>query len=313
MTGPAEPPAGAGWLLEVDPASAGLRLDLFLSLRIHRLSRARAARLRVVDLDEPDRSLRKSQTVRAGQRLWVERPLPDGDAETSAPVVLHADADLLVLAKPPDLAVHPTASRFVRTVTHWLATTTPEGTPRPEPAHRLDVETSGVLVCGRHALAIRALKQLFADQHVQKRYLAVVEGRPAWDETLVDQPLGPATDSAVRIKMGPGDLPAVTALKVVARGGRRSMVEARPVSGRQHQIRVHLALLGHPIVGDKLYGPDEGLFLAHLDRPLDDAELGRLGHPRHALHAAEVALPWRGEVRRFQAAWPAELDALWQD
>ncbi|MEZ4469804.1 MAG: RluA family pseudouridine synthase [bacterium] len=308
-----DPPAGAGWLLEVDPGSAGLRLDLFLSLRIHRLSRARAARLRVVDLDEPERSLRKSQTVRAGQRLWVERPLPDGEAETSAPVVLHADTDLLVLAKPPDLAVHPTASRFVRTVTHWLASTTPEGVPRPEPAHRLDVETSGVLLCGRHALAIRTLKQLFVDQQVRKRYLAVVEGRPSWDARTVDQPLGPAADSEVRIKMGPGDLSAVTALKVVARGGRRSLIEARPISGRQHQIRVHLALEGHPIVGDKLYGPDEGLFLAHLDRALTPAELARLGHPRQALHAAEVELPWRGATRRFQAALPADLDALWQD
>ncbi|MEZ4466423.1 MAG: RNA pseudouridine synthase, partial [bacterium] len=76
---------------------------------------------------------------------------------------------------------------------------------------------------------------------------------------------------------------------------------------------VHLALEGHPIVGDKLYGPDEGLFLAHLDRALTPAELARLGHPRQALHAAEVELPWRGVARRFQAALPADLDALWQD
>ncbi len=113
-------------------------------------------------------------------------------------------------------------------------------------------------------------------------------------------------------KMGKGDLPAVTRLRVISRGPRRSLVEAEPISGRQHQIRVHLALLGHSIVGDKLYGPDENLFLAHLNRALTEAELAVLGHPRQALHAYEVALPWKGEVRRFVAPWPAELDALWR-
>lgn len=303
---------GAGWLLQVDGGSGGQRLDVFLAQRIRRLSRSRAARLRVVDLDAPDRALKKNDRVRGGQRLWVERPLPDADAEVAKPVVLHADDDLLILAKPPDLAVHPTASRFVRTVTSWLAEVTPAGQPRPEPAHRLDVETSGVLVCGRHTLALRTLQQLFSGHEVHKRYRAVVEGRPSWEVLRIDQPLGFAGDSAVNIKMGPGDLPACTQLRVLARGPRRSLVEAVPISGRQHQIRVHLALAGHPIVGDKLYGPDERLFLAHLDRPLTEEELARLGHPRQALHAFEVELPWRGEVRRFTAPWPADLEALWQ-
>ena len=303
---------GAGWLLLVDGGAAGQRLDVFLAARIRRLSRSRAARLRVVDLDAPERALKKNDRIRGGQRLWVERPLPDGDAQIVAPVVLHVDDDLLVLAKPPDLAVHPTASRFVRTVTSWLTEVTPAGAPKPEPAHRLDVETSGLLICGRHTLALRTLQQLFSGHEVQKRYRAVVEGRPTWDTQIIDQPLGFAQDSAVNIKMGKGDLPAVTRLRVIARGPRRSLVEAEPISGRQHQIRVHLALLGFPIVGDKLYGPDERLFLAHLDRALTEEELAVLGHPRQALHAYEVALPWKGVLRRFVAPWPAELDGLWQ-
>jgi len=307
------PHTGAGWLLVVDNGSGGMRLDQFLALRIRRLSRSRAAGLRVVDLDASAASLKKSERVRAGQRLWVERPVPDAEGRTSAPVVLHADGDLLVLAKPPDLAVHPTASRFLRTVTTWLAEVTPAGAPRPEPAHRLDVETSGLLLCGQHALAVRTLRQLFANHGVHKRYRAVVEGRPAWDERVVDLPLGFATDSAVSLKMGLGDLPASTRLRVVARGPRRSVVEAEPISGRQHQIRVHLALVGHPIVGDKLYGPDEQLFLAHLNRELTGEEVARLGHPRHALHALQVEFPWRGRTERFQAPWPPDLEALWRD
>ena len=296
------PPSGAGWTLEVDPGCAGWRLDVFLSTRIERLSRNRAAQLVAIDLDDPDRQLKKSSMLRAGMRLFVRRPLPDADATPSEPTILFADDDLLALDKPPDLAVHPTASRYLRTVTHWIEQTLP-GPPRPEPVHRLDVETSGVLLCARHALAVRSLKR------VRKRYHAVVEGQPpdAWTSTV---PLGFATDSAVRIKIGPGEKPAETRFTVLRRGGRRALVEAEPISGRQHQIRVHLALEGHPIVGDKLYGPDEQIFLRHIEDGITAADLARLGHDRHALHAIELAVQWRGTPRVFTAPWPDELEAL---
>ncbi len=310
------PPTEAGWSLVVDPGSDGLRLDRFLSLRIPRLSRTRAARLDVVDLDDPGRPLKKSQPVRAGQRLWARRPVPDADASPPVPAELHRDRDLLVLDKPAGLAVHPTATRFKATVTHFLAASVTESDAAiPEPAHRLDVETSGVLICSRHRLADRRLKAAFAEERVRKTYRAVVEGHPP-PRFTVDQPLGFAEDSAVRLKMGRGDKPATTEC-VTLRLGRhrdrlRALVEARPTTGRQHQIRVHLALAGHAIVGDKLYGPDEALFLAHLDRPLTEAELARLGHRRHALHAWRLELDYGGP-RCFEAPWPAELDRLLHD
>lgn len=300
----------AGWSLVVDPGSEGLRLDLFLCTRIARLSRARAARLTVTDLDDPERVLKKSSTVRAGMRLWARRPIPDADAEPPAPTVLYIDADLLVLDKPAGLAVHPTASRFRATVTQWLAERAVlTGSPAAEPVHRLDVETSGVLLCARHGMAARRLKSAFAAGEMHKTYRAVVEGNPPaqWECTL---PLGFDAASAVRLKMGAGDLPAQTGFTTVGRGRRRAIVEARPVSGRQHQIRVHLAHGGHPIVGDKLYGPDEALFLAHLDRPLTGAEIARLGHVRHALHAWRLCFEWRGQERVFEAPWPMELGML---
>lgn len=306
----------AGWRLVVDPGADGMRLDCFVALRVRRLSRARAARLVVVDLDDPKRHMKKASAVHAGQRLWVRRPLPDAGARPPLPTVLHTDADLLVLDKPAGLAIHPTASRFVATVTHWLQAMTPDGAAVPRPGHRLDVETSGLLICAQHALADRQLKAAFAeDGGVLKTYRAVVEGLPPrdkWMETaalgFVSEGLG--SESAVRLKMGPGVLPAATAFQVLARGRQRALVEARPRTGRQHQIRVHLAMAGFPIVGDKLYGPDEGLFLASLDRELDADELAILGSPRHALHAWRLEVTWRGERRHFEAPWPDDLQAL---
>lgn len=303
MSSPAEP----GWALVVDPERDGWRLDRFIAHRIARLSRSRAARLETVDLDAPERGpLKKSTSVRAGQRLWVRRPPPDPDAELPEPRVLHADEDLLVLDKPAGLATHPTASRFRATVTWWLS----QNDPDAEPAHRLDVETSGVLVCGRSPAARRALKLAFAERRVSKTYRAVVEGRPEADTWRSDAPLGFDAASRVRLKMGPGGLPAETTFRTMRRGARRSVVEARPVTGRQHQIRAHLAFAGLPIVGDKLYGPDENLFLASLDRALTGAELARLGHPRQALHAQSVELDLEEGPRRFSAPWPEELERL---
>ncbi len=294
-----------GWTFEVDPGSDGQRLDRFIASRVPRLSRARAARLDVVDLDAPDRVLRKSSKVRAGQRLFAHRPMPDADAEVPEPAVIHEDAELLVLDKPPGLAVHPTATRYRTTVTHWLQGRGLAG--RAHPVHRLDVESSGVLVCAKTVEVERALVAAFAERRVQKRYLAIVSGVPpeSWTD---DTSLGFDPNAEIHFRMGPGDLPAKTGFERLSIHGARSLVQATPLTGRQHQIRVHLALAGHPIVGDKLY-IDEALFLAHTDEGLDAAGWLRLGHHRHALHAHR--LQWGDHV--FESPLPADLQALLED
>ncbi|MFN3202992.1 MAG: RluA family pseudouridine synthase [Bradymonadia bacterium] len=311
MTTPTPPIPG--WRLEVDPGSDGMRLDMFLVQRIPRLSRARASRLTVTVVNRPELgALKKAYRVREGWILWAERPLPDADVVPPVPEVIFSDDHLLILGKPPGLATHPTASRFKATVTWWLAQHWPEA----DPTHRLDVETSGVLVVARTDIANRALQNAFASGGVRKRYLAVVEGVPDQDHFVIDRPLGfvqdhPTLHSEIRLKMGPGDKPARTECRVLQRGARRALVEARPIHGRQHQIRVHLSLEGYPIVGDKLYGPDEQLFLAHLNRPLTEDEYARLGHSRHALHAASAAFDWpRGRPRQFESPLPGDLEAL---
>lgn len=298
---------GPGWHLVVDPSSDGMRLDRFIASRLPRVSRARASRLQVTNLQDPSQVMKKSSAVRDGQAFWVHRPNPDADVSYPDPVVLEDTADYLVLDKPPGLAVHPSASRFTGTVTHWLSSI--ETYADVKPAHRLDVETSGVLICTRPPSEYE-IGRLFAERRVTKTYLAVVEGIPEEDEWTVDTPLGFDEHSGIRVKMGPGDLPAKTHFQVRRRGLRRTLLEARPITGRQHQIRVHLQMSGFPITGDKLYGGDDTLFLASRTRALTTDELNQLGHARQALHAWTIELPLGSGVLRSCAELPEDLNEL---
>jgi 23S rRNA pseudouridine1911/1915/1917 synthase len=307
---PAEPEVG--WHLTVDPACDGWRVDRFLALRLARVSRARAARLSVYDEDAPERGpLKKSAAVRKGQRLFARRPLPDegADEALSPPQLVHVDDELIVVDKPPGWAAHPTATRHAATLTSWLQRAGFGG--EAEPIHRLDVETSGLVAVARTTAAARWYKGALAERAFEKTYLAVVVGSPPVEVFTLDRPLGFDPHSTVRLKMGPGELASETRCTVLWRAPGHTVVQAEPLTGRQHQIRVHLAMAGTPVVGDKLYGPDEGLFLVSLERDLTADELARLGHPRHALHAWRLSIPRPGgAVSRFEAAWPADLAAL---
>jgi 23S rRNA pseudouridine1911/1915/1917 synthase len=314
--------------LEVDPARGGMRLDRFIGGRIARLSRTRiqeiigAGRVRCASSGAP--LLRASQRVRVGQRLIIERPAPREPAVVLDYSVIFEDAELLVLNKPAGLPVHPSASYHRHTLTHLLRVRL--GADHGwELAHRLDRETSGVLVLGRRGGGSgRALKQAFLGRAVEKLYWALVHGEVT-GPLRVDLPLGPALGSQIRVKMGPraladGGLAALTAVTPLPsaaalsfRGRPISLVAAAPFTGRQHQIRVHLAEIGHPVLGDKLYGVEEEAFIAVAEgrRSLDD--LGReLGLLRHALHARSLTLahPRSGEVMTFVAPWPEDLAAI---
>lgn len=310
--------------LVVDPARHGFRLDRFLASRIARLSRTRvqaildAGRVRRAGTGEVLR--RASLRVRAGEALVIERPAP-----VEPPVVMDyreifRDDDLLVLDKPAGLPVHPSARYHRHTLTQLLRTRLGAGHGW-EMAHRLDRETSGLLAFGRRGGSAVALKKSFIAREVEKTYWALVHGCLE-DPVRIDMSLGPAIGSQIRIKIGPvpveaGGLPALTAVRPLARGEFRgapvTLVEARPETGRQHQIRVHLAEVGHPLVGDKLYGVEEARFLKIVEGGRALAELeAELGLGRHALHATALALPHprTGERVRFTAPWPAELAAI---
>jgi len=313
---PGTDPAGIVLRFRVAPEQAGQRLDRFIQGRIPRLSRTRAkAIVQACAYRWDGRRRRGSERVRAGEIVVLVRPPMDEPEAPSGFDVLYEDEAVLVVDKPAGLAVHPTASYHKHTL--WWLLRERYGEPAPQLAHRLDRETSGALVCGRQREAERALKRAFEDRRVDKRYLAIVRGEMPDDEGVLDVPMGSAeADLHVLMKPRADGLEAVTEYRVLERRGGRSLVSLRPHTGRQHQLRVHLAHLGYPIVGDKLYGPEgtqpfEQYIASGMQ--ISGELLSRLGHPRHALHAAWIRFPHpdTGALLEVESPLPADLRRLW--
>jgi 23S rRNA pseudouridine1911/1915/1917 synthase len=225
--------------------------------------------------------------------------------------IISEDADLLVINKQADLVCHPTKGDAYSSLIGRIQLYLGEGA-RPQLINRLDRETSGVVIVGKNAAAALALRRLWERGAVEKRYLAIVHGRPAAEEGLIDARLGRDEASKVAIKdcVRPDGVEARTGFRVVCSFRREetlySLLDIRPLNGRKHQIRIHLAHLGHAIVGDKLYGDNEDLYLALVEKRLTDADRARLILPNQALHASSVRFPWRNGTAEFVAepeAW----------
>jgi 23S rRNA pseudouridine1911/1915/1917 synthase len=277
----------------VPPECAGWRLDHFLKRRIGRLSRTRIQSIIEQQISFPDgRRVRASSPVRAGETILLRRPAPIEPEVPRRFDILYEDESVLVIDKPAGLPMHTTAKFWRNTLTALLRERYPN--EQMEVAHRIDRETSGVLLIARGRKVASFLTQAFARRQVAKRYLALVKGAPP-DEGIMDRPLA-LLDTKSRVMMGvsaaPGALPAVTRFRVLERFAQHALVEARPETGRQHQIRVHFASLGYPIVGDKLYGAGEALFMRACDEGVTPELLAQFdGLPRHALHAAHLTFP----------------------
>jgi 23S rRNA pseudouridine1911/1915/1917 synthase len=304
---------------------AGLRLDHFVKTQIPRLSRTKIQHIidvqiaRAVAGGTSSSRPRPSTIVAAGDHYVIRR---EARAEPPCPRtfgVLYEDARVRVVDKPAGLPVHASAKFYFNTLARVLAERYPDE-PELQICHRLDRETSGCLVCARDRDAAAFVKGAIADKvRTTKEYLAIVVGEPPWDaETVLDAPLrvanaNDATKLAhVRVLVDPtAGLPAETRVQVVRRGCARALVRCTLVTGRQHQIRVHLAHAGFPILGDKLYAHGDDAFIQYCDEGLGPelAELFVL--PRHALHAWRIALPhWAGGTITAEAPLPADLVTL---
>ena len=246
--------------------------------------------------------------------------------------VIHEDADLLVVHKPADLVCHPTKgdeySSLISRARLYLKTES-----EPHLVNRLDRETSGLVVIAKNSTAAGELGKVWETRAVQKEYVAIVHGHVAAEQGMIDAPLGKDETSIVAIKdcvradgtpaqteffvekrfARSGGLPPQPAFgHLLPHGGegrdegapRFSLLRLLPRSGRKHQIRIHLAHLGHPIVGDKIYGGDSDLYLALVEGRLTEEQRARLILPTHALHAGRLQFHWR--ERDWDFATPPE-------
>ena len=297
--------------IQVGNQDAGERLDVFLARKFSRSRSELRQKLEGDVLSADGRKLKWSHRLKEGEEIRVpSREHPEPQVEVTYRV-LHEDDWILAVDKGPGAPVHPVRSFRTRTLLTRLRADREE--PGLKPAHRLDRETSGVLVFARDKRTLTALMNQFKDGRVSKKYLAVVRGAPDFDKKTVDLSLGRDPDFPIRCRMRPGSgRPAQTGLTVVQRQKDRALVSAVPRTGRQHQIRVHLAALGHPLLGDKLYQEDGRPYLAMIGDRLDDETLKRLGHHRHALHAEslQVRHPQTGKQLRIHAGLPEDLAGL---
>jgi 23S rRNA pseudouridine1911/1915/1917 synthase len=283
----------------------GERVDAALA-RMFGLSRARAAGLVAAGQVLADGHLpAKSDRVRAGS--WLEVTLPPPPRRARGPVtvpgltVVYEDADLVVVDKPVAVAAHPapgwsgpTVIEGLRGAGHALATG--GAAERQGVVHRLDVNTTGLMVVAKSERAYSALKRAFRDREVEKGYHALVQGHPDPLRGTVDAPIDrhPAGDG--RFAVVAGGRASITHYDTIEAFRAASLLDIRLETGRTHQIRVHMAAIRHPCVGDRLYGADPVL-----------AE--RLGLHRQWLHAARLALrhPADGRMVEFRSDYPDDL------
>jgi len=278
--------------------NAGERLDAFLAGPLG--SRARAQRLIEDGAVRVDGALvPKRHRMSAGETVTVEIPAaaePEPDPAPAAFAVRYEDDDLLVVDKPAGVVVHPARGHVSGTLSQALAGVAAGGEDgRPGIVHRLDRDTSGLLVVARSAEAHRRLKRALQAREITREYVALVEGRPPARTGTIDAPIG--RDRRVRTRMSTDtDAPrdAVTQFEVAEALPRTTLLDVRLETGRTHQIRVHLQAIGHPVVGDPEYGT-----------------AGRLGLARQFLHAARLrfAQPFSGASVDVRSPLPEDLAA----
>ena len=287
--------------LSVPIADAGARLDRWLAERVPELSRARLQALIDAGHVRVDGGIQKaSRRLSGGEE--VSLVIPPAPAETLAPEaislsVVYEDDDVLVIDKPAGMVVHPGAGHPTGTLAaavlaHAPGTAGVGGPRRPGVVHRLDKDTSGLLVMAKSPRAYESLTAQLAARTVTRRYRAVVHGRLKAGEGIVDAPIGRHPRDRIRMAVVPRGKRSVTRYRVLERFSHFTDLDVKLETGRTHQIRVHMASLGHPVAGDDVYGGRAAR--VPLPVPLDGL----------ALHAAELSFVHPVTEARLQFASP---------
>jgi 23S rRNA pseudouridine1911/1915/1917 synthase len=285
--------------------SDGERLDKVVAANAPDLSRAVVQRLiKQGQVTVNGRSSKPSYRVEAGDEVLVQIPAtqsPQGLAEQVALDVIYEDEHLLLVNKPAGLVVHPAYGHESGTLVNALLGHCPQlrdvgGVERAGIVHRLDKDTSGLIVVAKNEEAHSALQRQFKRRSVKKTYLALVEGHPEPPQGVIDAPIGRDKRQRKRMAIVRSGRTALTAYRVIEHFDEHSLVELQPESGRTHQLRVHLAWLGYPVVGDRVYGYRKQRLLKH----------------RHFLHARQLEFthPVTGENLSLLAPLPDKLVRL---
>ena len=335
MTGPDSEQTDGLIVLTADAEAAGQRLDQWLAAklapdisrsRVQSLVKQGAIQVNGKAAEEPKLKLRSGDAV----QVTLPEPEPaEPLGEDIALDILFEDDELIVINKPPGLVVHPGAGNWTGTLVNALIHHCGDslsgigGVRRPGIVHRLDKDTSGVLVVAKNDRAHKALSEAFADHgrdgDLERAYVALVWGAPPRPTGTVDAPLGRASDRVKRAVV-PAQRDdarqAVTHFTVLERFGAQkdgsftaSLVECRLETGRTHQIRVHMAHIGHPLIGDRDYGQAFRTKANRLSEPLSGLVSA---FPRQALHARLLAFrhPKTHMLMRFEAPLPSDIEEL---
>ena len=287
----------------VPPEEAGERLDRVLADRFPDLSRAQLQRLiRSGAITVNDTVVRPAYRLAPGDRITVTFPEEPTVRPEPFPLdIVYEDDHLLVVNKPAGMVVHPAARMVSGTLVNALLAHCPQvadvgGPDRAGIVHRLDRETSGLIVVAKDPETHAALQRQFKRRLVRKTYVALVEGQVHPREGIIEVPIGRDPKDRTRMAVSRTGRPAVTQYRVVEFFPQYTLLEVRPHTGRTHQIRVHLAWLGYPVVGDRVYGRRRQTLLPD----------------RHFLHARDLAFthPVTGEKLALSAPLPPELTAV---
>jgi 23S rRNA pseudouridine1911/1915/1917 synthase len=302
-------------VVQVQVAASGLRLDRALADAVPQISRERMkALISSGQVSDAAGVLYRdpARKTEAGQAFAIALPRPapaHNEAQAIPLVIAYEDEHLIVVDKPAGLVVHPAAGNLDGTLVNALlhhcggSLSGIGGVARPGIVHRIDKDTSGLMVAAKHDRAHEGLARQFAAHSIDRRYKAIVQGRPAPPAGTVDAPLARSPANRKKIAIVPGGKRAVTHYRTLSPLRHAALVECRLETGRTHQVRVHMASLGHSLLGDPVYG--------RTTHPLR-GPLETLNFRRQALHAAHLGFihPINSSALTFDSELPADMQEL---